>query len=1276
MSVTAHHAEWLTLVPHSGPFLSVGVLIEAFPDGLDTVDSKLVAELRAAYGTWSDPENSDYEGVEASELHEAFILFVLRDVLRLDEEVLLRDQDALDQHAVSLDVHGVGLRPDAVLAYRDRVRMLVSWVDRAYAVDEPLPGDAWAASPRDRMVEHLRETGCPLGLITDGERWTLVSWREGEAPGFATWWASLWLEERITLRAFTSLLGEPRFFSVPEEDTLVGLLRRSAENQSQVTTKLGNQTLEAVQILIQTLDKLDRDRGGRLLDPVDEGDLYDAAVTVMMRLIFLFYAEENELLPVGEDLYLERYAASTLRAQLQENADRHGEEVLEARSDAWPRLLATWRAVFAGVEHGSMRLAPYGGSLFDPDRYPFLEGRLPGSSWHDEPASPLPVDNRTVLHLLNALQTLEERGHRRKLSFLALDVEQIGHVYEGMLDHTAARAEGWVMGFSGVSGAEPEIPLEELERLEENDLLDLLKDRTNRGMATNRRWLKEDLGEVVERDFGLLWAPAFEGDDDAAQRIKRFAKFLRKDSQGAPVVFPPGSAYVCDSSHRGATGTHYTPRALTEGIVRETLEPLVYEGPAEGQPEEEWQVRSPDEILGLKVADPACGSGAFLVQACRYLAEKLVESRREHGDLGRDPTEEDLVRARREIAARCLYGVDKNPMAVEMAKMSLWLVTLAKDRPFSFVDHALGVGDSLFGMHDLDQLRYWNLAGDGEEQGLFDALLEDELERAIQLRKDVEAFPVVDHEDAVLKGMLLEDAEAATRKIRALGDLLFASLLTVEKPSEFHSLRSQLLLDLTHHLNDVEWLEGRLRSSGDYITPFHWALSFPEVFDGGGFDAMIGNPPFLGGDRIARELGTRYATYLRRFFSPAKGRVDLCVFFLKRARQLLEHKGGLGMVATETVTSTANRRAGLDQLVSEFDIYWTLTSIPWPGSASQKVSVLAMTRKEWRGVYKLNGRSVKRIGPTLSDAPDARRVGTIPQPIGSFSGAKLYGMSFVRTREEIEALEPENPGLRHYMRRFVNGDVLNGTADCDDRRLVLDFGERDLDEIAGCDSILVNLSEQVAKERAGQTKQIHEHRPWLLWDKRTKSFAEARKMNRIFALAADSSHLIIRACNPEWLFNQKIRIFSTDDWQFFAVLQSAIHEAWLLFMGGKRGGALSYSTRNVLRTFPWPTQWSSELVHAGRAFHQSREDFCTANQVGPIVAHNRMGDPANDDAEIRDLRSKYEELSRSAWAAYGRDGGGLEFQCRSFGERTRFYLKRESELAVLEHLVELNEANA
>ena len=306
----------------------------------------------------------------------------------------------------------------------------------------------------------------------------------------------------ITLRAFRSLLGMERFFGVPDGDTLESILAESAQNQQDVTDQLGYQVRRAVQVLIESLDQADQDHGRQLLGKIPETDLYEAALTVMMRLVFLFCAEERGLMLLDDETYADNYAVSTLQAQLREAADQHGEEILERRHDAWCRLLSTFRAVYGGLDHDRLRMPAYGGRLFNPDRFAFLEGRKQGTTWKDTPADPLPVNNRTVLHLLEALQFLQIKvpgggqAESRRLSFRALDIEQIGHVYEGLLDHTAKRATEPILGLAGTKDKETEVPLAELEERQskgEKDFLAFLKDETGKSDSALKKALAVEL---------------------------------------------------------------------------------------------------------------------------------------------------------------------------------------------------------------------------------------------------------------------------------------------------------------------------------------------------------------------------------------------------------------------------------------------------------------------------------------------------------------------------------------------------------------------------------------------------------------------------------------------------------------------------------------------------------------------------------------------------------------------------------------------------------------
>ncbi len=478
-TIGKHHAEWLQLCEPSGPFLSRSVLVKRLPQGLNKHDPELFRELKLKLDEWEQAAGTadDILG------HQQWIRFVLGRVLELPAEVIAEGQTLPPGLEVRNSATGESFRPEMAIVNpadaadpsgppaRARPRLLLSIYRRDQKLESPVnTGGRWIASPATRMADLLHATGCELGLVTNGEHWMLVHAKVGDPSGFASWYASLWRDEKITLQSFRTLLSVRRFFAVGPEDTLAALLAESRQDQQEVTDQLGYQVRRAVEVIVHAIDRIDKDRKRELLRGVTEPELYEGALTVMMRLVFLFCAEERKLLLLGEPLYDQHYAVSTLAAQLRETADKHGEEVLEFRTDAWCRVLTTFRAVFGGIEHDRLRLMPYGGGLFDPDRFPFLEGRRrePGRTWRNQSTSPLPINNRTVLHLLEALQFLQIKmaggpAEPRRLSFRALDIEQIGHVYEGLLDHTANKAGGPVLGLTGTREHEPEIPLATLE---------------------------------------------------------------------------------------------------------------------------------------------------------------------------------------------------------------------------------------------------------------------------------------------------------------------------------------------------------------------------------------------------------------------------------------------------------------------------------------------------------------------------------------------------------------------------------------------------------------------------------------------------------------------------------------------------------------------------------------------------------------------------------------------------------------------------------------------
>ena len=1333
MSIAHHHTEWLSLLETSGPFLSLEVLLHAFPQGLDDDEPDLRRRLRLAYDEWRDSQQGLHQPDAA--LHGAWVRYVLTDLLEFPADYIAAGPAIPDRLQVAVPEHGETLRPDLVIAEpgEEGARLLVQVFPLAQRLDRDLAGRHWKATPTTRMMELLHATGVRLGLLTNGEQWLLVNAPRGETTGLISWYAELWLEEPLTLRAWRSLLGVRRFFGVPADETIEGLLARSADAQYEVADQLGYQVRRAVEVLVQAIDLANQDAHGRLLADVSEARLYEAAITVMMRLVFLFAAEERELLPLDDELYQRHYAASPLRSQLREAADAFGEEVIERRTDAWHRLLATFRAVHGGIVHERLRLPAYGGSLFDPDRFPFLEGRRDNTGWTTTPARPLPINNRTVLHLLEALQLLAVKspgGERqtRRLSFRALDIEQIGQVYEGLLDHQAVRAGETVLGLVGNRDAEPEVPLAELEALSargEETLVAYLKEATRRTPNTLRKALATE-PDLRQRNR-LLAACA--NDSALCQRLLAYAGLIRQDDLGQPVVILPGSVYVTAGQARRASGAHYTPRSLTEPIVQHTLEPLVYRGPAEGWPRERWQLRTPAELLRLKVCDMAMGSGAFLVQVDRYLAERLVEAwevaERQlargkaagvlidiEGQPATDPdqaippaSEDRLILARRLVAERCLYGVDKNPLAVEIAKLSLWLVTLDRGRPFSFLDHALKCGDSLVGV-DLDQLRCWDLSGGGQRQ--FGALgIDRDIERMISHRRQISQFPVRSVEDQTDKAYLLAQAEAIAHDLKRAGDLLIASYYNDLPKAQQATLRSALLA-AARDMADVEPQWRQQADLGD-LRPFHWPLEFPEVFlaEGrAGFDAFVGNPPFVGGKRIREALGDHYRTILYDIYPGSQGGADLSAFFFLRAFSNLSSNGTLGLIATNTIAQGDTRLTGLATLEQEAaTIFRAINNMPWPGQAAVVVNVVHIAKGKVEPPYILDESPVDFISSQL----DSRKVIGEPHTLvqnanKSFIGSFVNGMGFVLTPDEAQELLNRNQKNRDVVFPYLNGEDLNSNPDQSPSRWVINFfdwplqrgargswsaaDERQRKEwqrsgtvpddypgpvAADYPDCLEIIRERVYPVRTKVNREAHRKYWWHYGDKRPLLYATIAPLQRVLVLAIVSRTVAFAFVPNHQVYAHKLAVFAHDEVSYFSVLQSSLHYHWAWQYSSTLKQDLNYSPTDVFETFPFPqSPISQSLDLGGETYHEHRRQLMLDRWEGLTATYNRFHHPGESAADIAHLRQLHVKMDHAVAAAYGWADLDLGHGFHATPQGIRYTLHDTARRQVLTRLLALN----
>ena len=361
------------------------------------------------------------------------------------------------------------------------------------------------------------------------------------------------------------------------------------------------------------------------------------------------------------------------------------------------------------------------------------------------------------------------------------------------------------------------------------------------------------------------------------------------------------------------------------------------------------------------------GSGAFLVETCRQLAEALIDAWRAHGGAPPlEPDDDEVIVARRLVAQKCLYGVDRNPVAVDLAKMSLWLATLARDEPLTFIDHALRHGDSLVGL-SRRQIEAFHWEGDAPDfQTGFEVMrVREHLEHISVLRRRIrEADPSVPDRDV---RHWWWQASREIDAVRLFGDLVVSAFFEGRKSKDRERCRTAAAALVT--AGEAESRRERMedqRRADPPLVPFHWVLEFPEVFEreasgeedeeapgagnGPGFDAVVGNPPFAGKNTVAAANPVGYPDWLKALHAQSHGNADLVAHFFRRAFTLVREGGAFGLIATNTIAQGDTRSTGLRWICTHGgDVYQARRRLKWPGLAAVVVSVVHVCKGWFEG---------------------------------------------------------------------------------------------------------------------------------------------------------------------------------------------------------------------------------------------------------------------------------------------------------------------------------------
>ena len=1355
--VAAQHEDWLNLTDAEPPWFSLPAMRRAMPDGLDPTPPQVRAEHKAR---WHSDNGTGPASLAPD--RSSYIDWLLRDVLGWAGCYLTGEQlpaafaEGVTRHDVTVEPTGV-YQPDppAPVGLLDQPepepaagsgepRVLVFVLAAGTDPRQRPTGDTWPATWVQRAALSCRHHQIPLALVTDGDHLTLVHAPERGATGWGTWRASEFASEPVLLDSFVSILRSRRFIGTAPQNTPEALLTESAGTQAEVTDRLGTQVRQAVELLVNAISRADRARGGALLAGVDPHEVYEAAVTVMMRTVFLLVAEENDLLPIHNPHYRDLYSIRILRETLEQDQFEHA-EALETRTTAWHRLLATSRAVHSGIHHEELSVPAYGGSLFDPDRFPFLEGRTIDSTWTANPGAPIAVTDLDVLAILDSLLVLHFRDHSgaadtRRLSYRNVDVEQIGHIYERLLDHDAITADTVVLGLVGKPGEEPEIPLPELELKMLSGSSHLAawlsdKDATKAGRrAGTLKQVEKLLAGTADGHLRAGLLQACQGDQALFERIEPFAGLLRLDLRRRPLVFLQGDVYVTETGSRRDSGTAYTTRELADEVVEHALAPLCYSpGPQDTNDTTKWRIREPEEILDLNVCDPAVGSGAILVAACRYLAERLIEAWRAQDDpraaeavtAADDPNRLDVViEARRLVAERCCYGVDRNPMATEMAKLSMWLTTVAKDRPFTFLDHAIQSGDSLLGIHNLDQLRNLHFdpaAGRARPTpipgfragGQAVVAVEHLINEATALRHEMHSIETIRPADIERKQDLHHRSKQHLEALAVIADVLAgAALATAGHKDPTTALTglveadAPVIVEVVSVLGTPEQaaaldsarararfrLDAGRPDGAPPRHPLHWPITFPEVFNARdrkrGFDAMVANPPFIGGQKITGATGTDYRHHVLTWIGGGvRGSADLVAYFFLHATKISQ---SFGYLATNTIAQGDTSEVGLAQIIDMgWKIHRAISSTTWPGDTTLEIAKVWASAHPWSGQRVLDGRSVVGIDEMLYPLPRSgwRKKQLAANADKSFQGSTVLGTEgFTMSPEEAKALMDRDRINADVLFPYLGGEDLNQSPTHTAPRWIINFFDWPEEQVQRYPDCLSIVQTKVRPSR--ETGKGAAARFWWRYERpRPNLYRTIEPLDRVLVIALTSKSVQPCFVPARQVFAHSLGVFAYDGDFHFGVLTSGFHYRWAVRHGSTLETRVRYTPSDVFETFPQPS-YNTAVESAGKALDKHRSRLMIERELGLTSVYNLVHDPDlqsdediqqirdlhveldEDIQQLRDLHVKLDVAVRDAYGWSDLDLGHGFHDVR--GQGVRFTFSPSAADEVLDRLLELN----
>ncbi|MGI8961793.1 MAG: Eco57I restriction-modification methylase domain-containing protein [Bryobacteraceae bacterium] len=626
-------------------------------------------------------------------------------------------------------------------------------------------------------------------------------------------------------------------------------------------------------------------------------------------------------------------------------------------------------------------------------------------------------------------------------------------------------------------------------------------------------------------------------------------------------------------------------------------------------------------------------------------------------------------------------------------------MTLAKGKPFTFLDHAIKCGDSLLGVSQ-KQLQAFDLHP-SEKAANHVLFLDETIKKVARLRETAAMITAGSLTDVERQQKHLAAAEHEAEKLKAAADILLSDAFS-NKDERRTEQDHDIALSL--YFGDLADLKERAAPFRKQLQAFHWPLEFPEVFVfQNGFDAIIGNPPFIGGQKITGLLGHPYREYLVRYLARGqRGSADYSAYFFLQARQLLRDSGCFGLLATNTIAQGDTREVGLDQLSADgVTLMRAIPSRKWPGVANLEVSHVWGRRGAWRGPCVLVDSEVAGISSALN-VPGA----TVGNPHRleenkgkSFQGSIVLGMGFIMEPDEAQRLIDRDPKNSEVLFPYLNGEDLNSRADQSASRWVINFRDWPLAREAkgkwiGADErkqkqwlrsglvpsdypdpvatdypdCLDSVRAKVKPEREKKNRKVYRERWWHYAEKRPELYATIADLDRVLVRTQTSRTQMSAFVPNGQVYGHKLIVFVADD-DLFAALDCSFHYHWVIVRGSSMRTDAVYTPSDCFATFPFPTL--SVLQRFGTAFLSAREVVMRSRSLGLTDSLALFNNSDERAADIVKMRRSFVDLDHAVAAAYGwtfpLDHGFYETK-----QGTRFTISAEAQRRSLDFLLQLN----